>query len=222
MLWCFRPPPPTRQNSNDGRRGMTAATTTSNMAARRGVPNKSKGTRSKNNHRSSNRVGGRIHGPSSSVKAEVVDGPATFAFHKRYVRDVSGAVRMLEDAKKDASGGNPHQRRESVRRAGRELERQALGGGEKKKGGGGDDDDKQQQKRKRVLLHRVPGGDVTYAVPGEKPPGAPGNNRGRTLKDAVIDLLTSLTLASVNDMIYIQGIENKKLTKFTPPVDRLG
>mmetsp|Transcript_13718 Transcript_13718/g.25721 ORF Transcript_13718/g.25721 Transcript_13718/m.25721 type:complete len:189 (+) Transcript_13718:3-569(+) len=64
-------------------------------------------------------------------------------------------------------------------------------------------------------MARVPSAGVTYIAPG----ATKGKSYSR--RDAFADLLSVLILGSIDDMVYVQGIENKKLKSPKPIHDRL-
>jgi hypothetical protein len=115
----------------------------------------------------------------------VVTGTPSFAFHKRYVQDVSDLVQDVDDP------------REQVKI----IQKNALS----------------LNSKQFYRMARVPNTGVTYIAPGT------GAGRGGTFsrKDAFADLLSLLVLGSLDDMIYVQGIENRKLKEPKPLHARL-
>jgi hypothetical protein len=132
--------------------------------------------RNHNNYKSSNKTRGSGSRGSNNKQSSdpEVTGTPSFAFHKRYVQDVSDIV------------DNVQERKEQLR-----LMKTRLTAS------------KPDQAYQMV---RVPATGVTYVAPG----AVKGSSYNR--KAALVDLLRTLILGSVDDMIYVQGIENKKLS----------
>lgn len=164
--------------------------------------------------RRNNKVGTTNKGGSkgsSSAQVVVVDNPPSYAFHRRYVHDVSHIVRDVH---------NPQERKELIRKN--------LISNRKQMNFDSRHDDP-EQKYARLQLHQNPDADVSYVVAIPAAAAAAkadtdadtGNGGKRSIKDAIIDLVTSITLGSIDDMIYVQGIENRSLKKYKGPRDRL-
>lgn len=135
--------------------------------------------------------------------------PPTYAFHRRYVRDVSDIGRGVS---------NPKERYELIRKTvldattSRKQQRQHSKNNSSSSSSSNNKHPsvtKPLSQRIRLYDHHE---DVSYVVT------APPLTR---VKDVFIDMLVDLALGSVDDIIYIQGIENRNLKKYKSPSDRL-
>jgi hypothetical protein len=122
----------------------------------------------------------------SSSKPEVMGTPS-FAFHTRYVQDVSDIVETTKD------------RKEQMNLIKKKLLTTSV-----------------VMPNQVYRMVKVPSTGVTYVSPS-----VVKGTTSYTRKEAFVDLLSVLVLGSVDDMIYVQAIENKKLSAPKSIRDRL-
>ena len=190
--------------------------------------NKNKNTRRPSFVRRNQQSGskpGRSSPSMSSSTATTMKGPPSFSFHKRYVTDVSDLVRGADD---------PQKIRERIRHSIKE------GQGQKNKGKHRPWNAFLRRHRKNsesspssalsipppppmydaYRLKRLRDADTSYLVParivsdGIERRNVVPTTTMNSLKEAFVDMLCGIALWTVDDMIYIQGIENRLLKKY--------
>ena len=170
---------------------------------------------------------GRSSPSMSSSTATTMKGPPTFSFHKPYVTDVSDLVRGTND---------PQKIREQIRHSIKEGQEQKNKGklrpwnAFRSRHSG-----KSVSSSSPLLsipppppmydayrLKRLRDADTSYLVPARTVVSGGGESMNtvttpttmNSLKERFVDMLCGIALWTVDDMIYIQGIENRLLKKY--------
>jgi hypothetical protein len=148
--------------------------------------------------------------------------PPSFSFHKRYVTDVSDLVRDVKDPQKISE-----QIRQAINNGGQNLERRHHRNSFRSRSNGGSSSSLLEKQSSippppplydAYRLKRLKDADTSYLVPTRigKDTSVPSRTK-HAIKEKIVDMLCAFALWTVDDMIYVQGIENKQFAKYKRP-----